>query len=303
MYDKSDPRGSLASGSAAAAGPTAQSFAGAEYAKFHELPPQQSTDAYQAWFARGQNFLTVYVQAEKGAVFKRDAQLDEYVVLVPDANGGVQLAWEDETLLVKGSTISMVPPGKSTITFTQAGRYVLLFSTQNQDLVSLCVNNASYSEPHPNIPAWKPWPNPAEGWKLRSYSLDVPDEPGRFGRIWRCSTMMVNFLPPQTGPRDITKLSPHYHDTFEQGSFSLDGAFTHHIRWPWTTNLHAWRPDDHALCGSPSLAVIPPPAIHTSRGMNQGVNQLIDLFSPPRVDFSMKEGWVLNASDYPMPSE
>ena len=66
---------------------------------------------------------------------------------------------------------------------------------------------------------------------------------------------------------------------------------------PWTTNRRTWRADDHQACGSPSLTVIPPPAVHTSQTVGSGVNQLVDIFSPPRTDFSRQPGWVLNAGE------
>jgi hypothetical protein len=308
MYGSDDPRSKLEAGAAAGTpAPYAEaarplSFAAAEYVKFHELPPREDTANARTWYARGQNFVVAYTEAKAGAVLSRDDQRDEYAVLIPDQNVAVTVSAGSETRELSGHALVIVPPGRSTVTVRSPGKIVRIFSTQSADLNSLASNAKAYEHAHPNIPPFQAWPDPPGGFKLRVYDLDVPAQPGRFGRLFRCTTLMINVLPLEPGARDLTRLSPHHHDDFEQGSLALQGSFTHHIRWPWTANLHDWRGDDHEVCPAPSLAVIPPPAIHTSAGSDPSMNQLVDIFSPPRVDFSKMPGWVLNADEYPMPS-
>ncbi|WP_426958490.1 hypothetical protein [Muricoccus radiodurans] len=300
MYTKDDPRSQLAPAATTSSVPAPTAFAAADYLRFHDMPPQETGPGLQSWYGRGQNFLIAYSRAEAGAVLAREAQEDEYCVILPDAASRVEVTARGETKTVAGNSLIIVPPGPSSIKVLAAGQVVRLVTTKAADLAAKCVNADHYKEAHPNIPPFQPWPEPPSGYKIRSYSLDVAPEPGRFGRIWRCTTFMVNYLD-RRGVRDASAVSPHYHDDFEQCSLCLEGEYEHHLRWPWTTNKNMWRDDDHERVGAPSVTIIPPPSIHTSVSLNPAGNQLVDIFSPPRVDFSNKKGWVLNADEYPMP--
>lgn len=299
MYEAHDPRAKLAARPAAGAAPGG--YAAAEYVKFHDLPPASESAQQRTWYGRGQNMIVAYSEVQPGAQFARQEQPDEYMLVLPEAGDGAVVEAGGEQVSVPGFALAIVPPGDSRVTLRQAGMLIRVFSSRSADLAALCANAQAYAEAHPNIPPFEPWPAPPGGYRIRHYSLDVPPQPGRFGRIFRCTTLMINMLPFEPAPRDTTKLSPHHHDDFEQCSLAIRGAFTHHIRWPWTANQQHWREDEHEHCPAPSMAVIPPPAIHTSAATRTDGNQLVDIFSPPRMDFSKMEGWVLNAAEYPMP--
>ena len=299
-YDAKDPRASLA-GVSKDSPKSATDFASAEYVKFYEIEPSETSAGVRTWYGCGQNFILAYTEASAGVELTRDQQPDEYVLLLPDHTMSVDITTDHESEGVSGYSISFIPPGESSVRVLSEGRLIRLFTVRSEDLAAKCSNAASYATPHPNMAPYEPWPDPLGGYRLRSYSLDVPPQEGRFGRIWRCSTFMVNYLDPSNGPRDVTKMSPHSHDDFEQCSLSLAGQFVHHIRWPWITDMNKWREDEHELCETPSMAVIPARAIHTTAAVDKGINQLVDIFCPPRIDFSEKSGWVLNADEYPVP--
>jgi hypothetical protein len=301
LYDLADPRASLAS--AGSALPEATEYAGAEYGRFDRDPPVDAGPQGRSWYLRAQNFILNHVEAEAGGRFDRVCQPDEYALILPDPDMAVEVRCGVETIEVGGGSVAFVPAGDSSILAMRAGRIVRLITCLSADLLAKCSNAQSYKTAHPNIPPFKPWPASPSGSRIRTYPLEVAPMPGRFGSIHRCSTFMINAIERYEGPRDARRLSPHQHDDFEQCSFAAEGSFIHYVRWPWTPNLEQWRDDEHEHCASPSAIVIPPRAIHTSRGMSLGMNRLIDIFCPPRIDFSMKPGWVLNAADYPMPVE
>jgi len=298
MYDKKDPRSTLAP--AVAAKPKTGLIAEEQLARFYAEPPQIDDAGGQTWFLRGHNFVLAYSRLVPGAVLARKGQPDEYVAILPQAKAEISAGAATEA--TGPMTVAMIPPGESSVALPEGGEVYRLFTTASQDLVALCPNARAYDAPRSHVPEFRPWPEPADGLKLRTYSYDVPAEEGRFGRIFRCTTFMVNLIHPYEGPRDPARMSPHHHDDFEQFSILTEGEYEHHLRWPWTTDMADWKNDVTYRVGAPSALVIPPPVIHTSRACGDGSNKLIDVFCPPREDFSARPGWVLNAADYPAPA-
>jgi mannose-6-phosphate isomerase-like protein (cupin superfamily) len=67
--------------------------------------------------------------------------------------------------------------------------------------------------------------------------------------------------------------------------------------------MNQWREDESAEVGSPTVTIIPAKVIHNSRNVGPKRSWLIDIFAPPRMDFSTRPGFVLNEADYPMPGK
>lgn len=299
MYSATDPRAGLPTGTTTRSDEPVAALATYELLT---LPPAEVSErGSRTWYVRGQNFVLAFTRAVAGDPLRR-TQEHEYVIVAPQDGQTVTIDHAAGPGSLRDSGVAIVPGGDSTVILDADADVVRLFDVRATDLLPLCHNAESYAEPHPRVTLLEPWPDPVDGPRVRVYrNADHPIDPGRFGRIVRSSAFMVNFGDQKDGPRDPDRLSPHHHDDFEQCSLTVAGDYIHHVRTPWTSKRSQWRPDEHAEVASPAVAIIPPPTVHTSQAMGEGKHQLIDIFSPPRADFSAKPGWVLNADEYPAP--
>ncbi|MBP7566024.1 MAG: hypothetical protein KA795_08450 [Burkholderiaceae bacterium] len=276
----------------------------ATYSRHHAREPQAiAGDTAPSWVTRGANFVVVVSRARGGDTLSRAGNPDEYVLLLPDTPGlSATVEAGGEQLTAQADSLTIVPPGASRITVQGSGLVVRIFSADVTDLAALADNAAAYATPNPDAAPLVEWPEPVGGYKLRHYKLADYAREGSNMRIFRTRKLMVNPLLKRMVARDVTKLSPHSHADFEQGSLALSGTYVHHMRYPWGPDMTLWRDDEAGEMGSPSLLVVPPKVIHTSRNIGNEPGVLIDIFAPPRMDFS-KKGVVCNQDEYPMPEE
>jgi len=297
-YVATDPRAQLSTAGTPVGVPRA--------ATYRELgassPEEESARGGSTWWTRSQALLIGYSAARAGDELRVDDVDGEYGVLVID---GAEATIEHATgsASVSEPAVAIVPPGASTVRVTADGTVIrVLAAATATALAAEAVNAADYDEPDGNVAPFAAWPDPLGGQRVRVYPLaEHPLEAGKLGRIFRCSTVMINVLPEDDQPRDPSQLSPHHHDDFEQVSLQVHGDYVHHMRVPWTPDSSTWRDDQHQRCEAPAVVVIPPPLVHTSQSVEAMHHWLIDVFAPPRRDFSERPGWVRNESDYPMP--
>lgn len=270
-------------------------------ARHYASPPQHTADGERTWITRGGNFVVAVSQVQAGTVLQRAAQPDEYMVFLVDVAARIDAG--SEAIDAGPATLTIVPPGASRVTASGAGQVVRVFSTRAEDLLALAGNAEVYAQGAPEVAPLVPWPDPVGGFRLRHYVLDEHTKPDSNMRIFRSTNLMLNIMTKRMVPRDTQKLSPHQHTDYEQGSLAVQGSWVHHLRHPWGPDMAHWKPDEHPEMDSPSLLVVPPKVIHTSRNTNTGGAWLVDIFAPPRLDFSKKPGMVCNAADYPMPAD
>lgn len=273
----------------------------ATQARHYSSAAQQVAPSANTWITRGANFVVAVTQCTAGTELSRDDNPDEYMVYLVDAPAVIESG--TERIEAKADSLTIVPPGASRITLSGAGQIVRVFSTRASDLANAASNAAVYAAGAPEVAPLQPWPDPVGGFKLRTYLLSEHTKADSNMRIFRSTNLMINIMTSRDVARDVRKLSPHSHADFEQGSLAISGDWVHHMRYPWTPDMTTWKEDEHIEMGSPSLLVIPPKVIHTSRNVNDGGSSLVDIFAPPRMDFSSKPGMVCNAADYPMPAQ
>mgnify|MGYP000901293516 CR=1 FL=1 len=274
---------------------------------FPKMKPQmtESRGKAKTWITRGANMVIAVSKMQDGGVLARKNNPDEYMVIIPPDGPQATITAGAETIEVAPDSLTIVPPGPSSVTAKGKGLIARILTTEARDLAAKASNRKVYADGAPECTPLVHWPEPVGGFKLRHYRLAQYVKPGGERiqpRVFRSTNIMVNLFVPYTTRRDTRALSPHWHEDFEQASLTLHGSWIHHLRWPWTADLSQWRPDCHDRIATPSVAIIPANVVHTSRDVGKGEASLYDIFVPPRMDFAAKPGFVINEAEYPLPT-
>lgn len=263
---------------------------------YYQEPPQQQGKGWRRWITRAANFAILYTEAAAGASLSNRFNDEHFSYSL---GSGVHVAAGGEMATLGEEDLAILPPGECALHFDRPARVIQVITAQ-ESLVTSASNAQTYADGAQEVAPVVAWPQPVGGYRLRTYSTRQGYARGGLVHAYRTRKLMIVPYERFLEPRDETQLTPHAHADFEQASVALEGQWLHHLRVPWTANRHHWRPDRTVDIASPSATVIPAGVIHTSQGIAGDGMRLIDVFAPPRVDFSQK-GLVDNAAEYPMP--
>ncbi|QCO57383.1 hypothetical protein EOK75_16820 (plasmid) [Pseudorhodobacter turbinis] len=245
---------------------------------------------------RGNNFTVSCFQGQDATAFSFGST-DETILISARNQASVTLNGVETQILPR--SVAILPAGNMEIGIPKNGQ-VFALTTGLIDDANPVLNAEAYAQEDTRVrPVGQPLKvNHPKAHEVHVYPIDEVPFPVGNPRLkfLQSATMSINWVEYQ-GPRDRTKLSPHAHDDFEQGSLAIEGDFIHHIRAPWARDANTWLEDAHLEASAGSLAIIPPDLIHTTEGVGVGPHILIDVFGPVRRDF-VEKGWMHNAGDY-----
>jgi hypothetical protein len=258
--------------------------------------PGVSSGGVNVWSGRGQNFLVDWVDVTAAGAAFRSASEHEAMLLFPDMGGQVRVG--RTMTAIPPRAVCILPAGAFEATLNAPGLIVALFSDFSAERASTAGNAAEYVRANARVaPVDTPYHRAsAEGARVIEVDRIEPAAGRPRLKMIQSATMSINWVEYE-GERDRTKLSPHSHEDFEQGSLAIHGAYLNHLRLPWGPDATAWREDLHVGAPEKSLTVIPPGIIHTTEGVGPGRHLLIDIFAPARADF-IEKGWIANSGDY-----
>jgi hypothetical protein len=249
---------------------------------------------WSVWRARAKTFLVEWHEPTAGGASLERLSADETIAVFPGAGGWVST--DGPAVAIPDRTIAVIPPGACVLGASGDAPMILLSPIRAGRARPVAANEAEYEDGSAEGMQVVGDAAPSGGLQIIPVdSIVAPADKPRL-KIVRSDTMSVSWIEYE-GLRDRTRLSPHDHADFEQGSLAIEGAFVHHLRVPWGPDATAWREDVHQLAQPRSLCVIPPKMIHTTEGEGAGKHVLLDIFAPARGDFISK-GWVFNQSTY-----
>ncbi|QGZ65552.1 cupin domain-containing protein [Paraburkholderia acidisoli] len=264
-----------------------------------DTPPQLDSHGNQRWVLRTAHFALAMTRIEGRATIDIRETAESMIVAPAALRVRVRVDTMQQQAPSEGDTLFILPPGESQVDVEGNGLLAHIVGTTSRETLGAALNAADYAAGAPELSECRAWPDPVNGFKLRHYRLDDYVDATQPGRAFRCTNLMVNITDIYPGKRDSKKLKPHSHDDFEQITLTYAGRFAHHLRTPWGPDSTQWQADEHLEIDSPAAISLPAGLIHTSQALEAGC-WLVDIFGPPRMDFSQMPGFVRNGDEYPL---